>query len=70
MTDTQHEREQHVSPAEVAAAMAVYSADGQVDDETGGDAAAEQLRAQQPSLGQPGPDEDAASPESGHIGPA
>jgi hypothetical protein len=33
-------RERHVSQQDVLAAMAVYSADGQVDDETGGDALA------------------------------
>jgi len=33
-----------VDPDELARAMAVYSADGQADDETGGDAAAERLR--------------------------
>jgi hypothetical protein len=39
--------------------MAVYSADGQVDDATGGDAGAEAMRArdaQAGSTGRPGPD--------------
>jgi hypothetical protein len=56
--------EQAVTPdgtpaAEVAEAMAVYSADGQVDDATGGDAGAEAMRArdaQAGSTGRPGPD--------------
>jgi hypothetical protein len=45
-----------VEPDEIAAAMAVYSADGQVDDATGGDAAAERLRAQQAEAGEAGPE--------------
>jgi hypothetical protein len=47
-----------VAAAEVAEAMAVYSADGQVDDATGGDAGAEVMRAEDPDAGvatRPGP---------------
>jgi hypothetical protein len=40
-------------PAEVAEAMAVYSADGQVDDATGGDAGAEAMRARDEEAGRP-----------------
>lgn len=46
-----------VTPEELERAMATYSADGQVDDATGGDAAAEQLRATDPSV------------DPNHIGP-
>jgi hypothetical protein len=38
---------------EVAEAMAVYSADGQVDDATGGDAGAEAMRARDEEAGRP-----------------
>jgi hypothetical protein len=38
--DAQDRERRHVSEQDVLAAMAVYSADGQVDDETGGDALA------------------------------
>jgi hypothetical protein len=38
-------------PAALDQAMAVFSADGQEDDPTGGDAAAEQLRAHQAQAG-------------------
>jgi len=55
-----------VAPEDIARAMAVYSADGQVDDETGGDAAAERMRAQR----DPSNDEPVLSPDGGHIGPA
>jgi hypothetical protein len=42
-----------VDPGEVAEAMAVYSADGQVDDATGGDAGAEAMRARDEEAGHP-----------------
>jgi hypothetical protein len=42
-----------VDAAEVAEAMAVYSADGQVDDRTGGDAGAEAMRARDDSADTP-----------------
>jgi hypothetical protein len=42
-----------VDPGEVAEAMAVYSADGQVDDATGGDAGAEAMRARDEEAGRP-----------------
>jgi hypothetical protein len=48
-----------VDAGEVAEAMAVYSADGQVDDATGGDAGAEAMRARAADAGtaqRPSPD--------------
>jgi hypothetical protein len=42
-----------VEPEAVAEAMAVYSADGQVDDATGGDAGAEAMRARDAEAGRP-----------------
>jgi hypothetical protein len=52
-------------PGEVAEAMAVYSADGQVDDATGGDAGAEAMRARDAEAGRstrPSPDGPATGP--------
>jgi hypothetical protein len=54
-----------VDAAEVAEAMAVYSADGQVDDATGGDAGAEAMRARDAEAGtphRPSPDGPATGP--------
>jgi hypothetical protein len=42
-----------VDPEELAEAMTVYSADGQVDDATGGDAGAEAMRARDAEAGRP-----------------
>lgn len=42
----------HPSPEEMARAMATYSGDGQVDDETGGDGAAELMRTRQEERGE------------------
>jgi hypothetical protein len=42
-----------VDPAALAEAEAVYSADGQVDDATGGDAGAEAMRARDAQAGRP-----------------
>jgi hypothetical protein len=64
MTKVEHDRtDETVAPEDIANAMAVYSADGQVDDETGGDAAAEQMRARQDN------ENGTPTPEAGHIGP-
>ena len=50
-----------------ATAMAVYSGDGQVDDATGGDAAAELLRTRMDEdRTEPGP----PSPDTGMLGPS
>ena len=46
-----HPDDDRLDPAELERAMAVFSADGQDDDPTGGDAAAEQLRARQAEAG-------------------
>ncbi len=57
--------EQELPLAELSEAMAVYSADGQVDDATGGDAGAEETFGERPLLfeadGEPEPDPDSAA---------
>lgn len=45
----------HPSPEDVARAMGTYSTDGQADDETGGDVAAELMRARQEERGESPP---------------